>query len=342
MLENKQRVLENYLPHFFESPIDLFGIKIKNIITPEIEYSYEYVRELLREVLFNAKYYLLLDEYEIISPRLERTELIEFLTDIINNALNGHIKYNNISAILEISPSNIQNIYIWADRDKLFYIFFNLITNAIKFGNDGAHVIIKLEKLDNSLVINIIDEGLGIIENDKKKIFEPFERGTRSNNIVGGGLGLYIVNRLISAHKWNPLNIENNKINGCTVSFSIPNPEKCPYEILVIDDEAFVRNNVRNHLNELHYTVVLHNDIPNAETYIRDNYDKIKLIIIDAMGNDAGINAARDWNNKYGYKIILISQRLHFRDTLAGFPFIKKPIDKRRLLNTVEQELYRT
>lgn len=45
MFENKQRVLGNYLPHFFESPIDLFGIKIKNIITPEIECSYEYIRE---------------------------------------------------------------------------------------------------------------------------------------------------------------------------------------------------------------------------------------------------------------------------------------------------------
>ena len=67
----------------------------------------------------------------------------------------------------------------------------------------------------------------------------------------------------------------NNKIRGCTVSFSIPNPEKYPYEILVIDMmKRFYRNSVRNYLVELHFMVVLHNDIPNAERYIKDSMTK--------------------------------------------------------------------
>ena len=40
----------------------------------------------------------------------------------------------------------------------------------------------------------------------------------------------------------------------------------------------------------------------------------------------------KDWNNKYGYKIIIISQRDHFGNTLDGFPFIRKPIDKKKSL----------
>ena len=56
------------------------------------------------------------------------------------------------------------------------------------------------------------------------------------------------------------------------------------------------------------------------------------------MWTDDGINAAKDWNNKYGYKIIIISQRDHFGNTLDGFPFIRKPIDKKSLLNTDERE----
>lgn len=334
LFEKKEDILENYLPHTLMSPFDLFKHETSSIVRPEHEPLYNYMNGLYTEMLTNAKIYLLFDEYERIEPLLTKVWLIQILNDVINDFSKGYAKLEKIEFEIQIIPTQV---YVWADYDKLKMVFVNLISNAIKFGPNGGKIIVRLKKENKSLFIEIVDEGRGINEDDKK--IEPRKRGVNTNKIVGGGLGLYVSNQIILAHKWKPLKIENNKSKGCTVSFEIPEPEKCPYEILVIDDDDAWRKTVREYLKESNFLVCTFASITEAEKNITDREsekrNKIKLVIIDIMNNRAGIRAAKYWESKYGYKTILISERTYIR----GIDYIKKPFDKDRLLTAVDKKL---
>lgn len=239
----------------------------------------------------------------------------------------------------------IQNVII----NQLHLIqqkFINLITNAIKVGKKDATVIIQLKRIDESLLIAVIDEGSGINDADKEKITNfslrsenPFIRGKDAARCIGGGLGFYIAAKTILAHKWKPLEINNRSDKkGCVVSFLIPNIKECPHEIIVIDDEVRVLEEVRNYLQRESYTVKTFNTIEAADAYIlrsaREN--KISLIIVDVMNNNAGLISAENWNSRFGCRILLISNRQNIN---SKFPFILKPFGENRFIDEFNHAL---
>lgn len=88
------------------------------------------------------------------------------------------------------------------DAEKIGTAIANLISNAIRFSPVGGLLRIRLRKLPESVCIDIQDEGPGIAEADRKRVFEPFFRGERQplDAIRGSGIGLSIVHEYISAH----------------------------------------------------------------------------------------------------------------------------------------------
>ena len=123
--------------------------------------------------------------------------------------------------------SNVQNeIQIWADPNRIHQVIQNLVDNGIKYGQPGGNVRVRANRSNNndSVIIHISDDGPGIPENARQRIFERFFRvdKARSREQGGTGLGLAIVKHIIQAHGgrvW--LNNDNNK--GATFSLSLPN-----------------------------------------------------------------------------------------------------------------------
>jgi signal transduction histidine kinase len=74
----------------------------------------------------------------------------------------------------------------------------NLIDNACKFSNDDVDV--KISTTGNNILVNIIDHGIGIPENEIDNIFKPFKRGSNVKYISGFGIGLSIVAKIIELH----------------------------------------------------------------------------------------------------------------------------------------------
>jgi two-component system sensor histidine kinase CpxA len=74
----------------------------------------------------------------------------------------------------------------------------NIIENAIKFSPEGSKIIVKLEAREQTVEIVIADQGPGIPEEERKKIFQPFYRVNQENQ--GSGLGLYIARKIIELH----------------------------------------------------------------------------------------------------------------------------------------------
>jgi signal transduction histidine kinase len=85
------------------------------------------------------------------------------------------------------------------DEFRIEQVVINLLTNALRYGN-GKPVDIVVEADAQEVRIDVIDSGMGISEEDQRRIFEPFERGTGSGEVKGLGLGLAISRQLAAAH----------------------------------------------------------------------------------------------------------------------------------------------
>jgi PAS domain S-box-containing protein len=88
------------------------------------------------------------------------------------------------------------------DPERLQQVFWNVLTNAIKFTPPGGEVALSLARVDSSLEVRIVDTGMGIPADFLPHVFEPFRQGdtstTRSHG--GVGLGLAIVHHLVELH----------------------------------------------------------------------------------------------------------------------------------------------
>ncbi len=87
----------------------------------------------------------------------------------------------------------------WIDEDKFQQILTNLIDNAAKYSTEGKTVTIKTELAENFVEIKIIDEGVGIKQEDFDKVFKKFSRleNHLTSTTQGNGLGLYITKQLV-------------------------------------------------------------------------------------------------------------------------------------------------
>ncbi|OGJ47661.1 hypothetical protein A2344_01745 [Candidatus Peregrinibacteria bacterium RIFOXYB12_FULL_41_12] len=112
---------------------------------------------------------------------------------------------------------------VTTDPKLLSEIYFNLISNAIKYSNDGGSVTISILEKGNEIISSIKDEGIGIPADEEKKIFERFFRGVRvtRKDTEGIGLGLYITKLIVEAlggKVW----LDGKAKKGSTFYFSIP------------------------------------------------------------------------------------------------------------------------
>jgi len=94
------------------------------------------------------------------------------------------------------------SIVVSLDHEKAYQIFSNLLTNALKFTENGT-ITVRAEVSAPYCVISVEDTGIGIKEEDQKYIFERFYRAdhSRSRTVGGSGLGLAIVKTYVLAHK---------------------------------------------------------------------------------------------------------------------------------------------
>jgi signal transduction histidine kinase len=87
-----------------------------------------------------------------------------------------------------------------ADNALIRTIIGNLISNALRYSPKGTEVRVWLVMQENSALIAVKDQGIGIPESDRARIFQAFERGSNVGQIKGTGLGLNIVRRMVELH----------------------------------------------------------------------------------------------------------------------------------------------
>jgi two-component system phosphate regulon sensor histidine kinase PhoR len=154
--------------------------------------------------------------------QLERKELnLDFKThdfhQIIEDVIERNsLKLNAVMAELKLSL-NANNHEILCDKMHMNNVVNNLIDNAIKYSPNGVKIEIKTYNKDNSVFLEIIDQGLGISKENINKIFQKFYRveGGNIQNIKGFGLGLSYVKFMVEAHQGN-INVHSKLNEGTT------------------------------------------------------------------------------------------------------------------------------
>jgi len=93
-------------------------------------------------------------------------------------------------------------IALAVDPDKLGAAIANLLSNAIRFSPRGGAILLELAATDNGVRIDVRDQGPGVAEADRTRVFEPFFRGERQpeDAVRGTGIGLSIVQEYVAAH----------------------------------------------------------------------------------------------------------------------------------------------
>lgn len=86
------------------------------------------------------------------------------------------------------------------DADLLFQLFTNLVDNAIKFSPAGGSVTLGLARHESGLQVTVEDQGPGITEVEKEKVFRHFYRGDASRSTPGHGLGLSLAKAVVEMH----------------------------------------------------------------------------------------------------------------------------------------------
>ncbi|PKH67363.1 PAS domain-containing sensor histidine kinase [Flavobacterium sp. ALD4] len=137
----------------------------------------------------------------------------------IDDLLNSSAVVKNISLNYFYS----EDIVIHADKNMLLTILRNLITNAIKFTNTGGEIAVSAVASPNQIEITISDNGIGMNEDVKSKIFKIGYEVTQSGTSgeTGTGLGLILCKEFVEKHD-GEIWVESELGKGCLVKFTLP------------------------------------------------------------------------------------------------------------------------
>ena len=145
-----------------------------------------------------------------------RLNLSNLVKDTIDKMLLRAQKYE-----IEIISNIMPEVYIKGDKEKLVQILVNLLDNAFKYSPSLSTVRVSLYKDTSEAILMIVDQGIGIPEKDRSKVFQRFYRAENAYNISGTGLGLSIVKQFVDAHKGS-IKLTAGAEGGTTVILRFP------------------------------------------------------------------------------------------------------------------------
>lgn len=169
--------------------------------------------------------------------------MVQLLDDIltINRAETGKLAFNPKSLALEaycrhfveemqLNAGNLHHLtfscqgksqHVCLDEKLLQSMLSNLLSNAIKYSPQGGNISLSLQFQSGNLIIKVQDQGIGILMEDQKQLFEPFHRGKNVKTISGTGLGLVVVKKCVDLHQGN-ISIRSEVGRGTTCVINIP------------------------------------------------------------------------------------------------------------------------
>lgn len=188
--------------------LDEENLIVQKKIPNAMEKSLDRLKTFVNDVLFLSK-------MEVSKIELESVDLNEIM-DLVYQHLNKKLEEKNAQLVIEELP-----ILPQANKTYMYQLFYNLISNSLKYSDHSRIPLIKVTSKENLEYYDFFvdDNGIGIAENQKENIFKPFYQ--IESGYKGSGLGLTICRKIAEFFRGN-INIKNKSREGVVVHFQIP------------------------------------------------------------------------------------------------------------------------
>lgn len=126
------------------------------------------------------------------------------------------------SITLRLGNTAEKPIWVFADRKRVQQVFINLLNNSISYGKENGETRIRFYDMDDNVLVEIADDGLGIAKEHLPRLFERFYRvdKSRSRNEGGSGLGLAICKHIVESHNQS-ISVRSTEGVGSTFAFTL-------------------------------------------------------------------------------------------------------------------------
>jgi signal transduction histidine kinase len=198
------------MTHEFKTPIATINLALSAIKNPKTIANKQKVEKYLQ--MINDENNRMHDQVEnvLMISHLEKNELnIEKSRQDINEIID--LAISHLSLIIEnkngkiITEKNALNSKVIGNETHLINVFVNILDNAIKYNEKSPEIIVKTKNINNKILIEIIDNGIGMSKAVQSKIFDKFYRKQTGDlhDVKGHGLGLAYVKKIINFHNGN-------------------------------------------------------------------------------------------------------------------------------------------
>ncbi len=219
-IANVSHELRTPLTHI-QGYIDLFLSGKDYPITDEVkqgllvmQHSADRLNRLINDlIMFSAA--------EVGSLKISKSNLkIKHLAEKCIQIYQASAKTKDISLEV-VAPED--EIEISADEDRIIWVINQLLDNAIKYTENGGHVILAIEKDADDAVISVEDNGVGFDPGQINEIYEPFHQldGSSKRKVGGTGIGLALVSRILDAHG-SSISASSQPGKGSRFEFHLP------------------------------------------------------------------------------------------------------------------------
>lgn len=254
----------------------------------------------------------------------------------------------------------VENLNMSFDPVKIKKVMNNLLSNAFKYTPDKGEINVHLYREDDNVCICVADNGQGIIDKDKKHIFERFYQVQQTSEKTGSGIGLHIANEYVHLHK-GTISVTDNFPKGSVFTVKlpivtyasekeellpellnndkapnelpVPNAEELRYTILLVDDNKDFCSFMSEYLSDEYAIQVAYNG---AEALKILEKNSVNIVISDIMmpvmnGTELcrQIKTNMQWSH---IPVILLTARMAEEYKSEGFEqgaddYIVKPFD---------------
>ncbi len=217
----------NNMTHEFKTPIATINLALSAIKNPKTIIDKKKVKKYLKMIYDeNNRMHDQVENVLMIS-HLEKNELnIEKSRHDLNDIIN--LSISHLSLIAESKNGNITfnkdagNTQIVGNETHLINVFVNILDNAIKYNNDRPEILINTKNINDRVIVDIIDNGIGMSKSVQSKIFDKFYRKQTGDvhDVKGHGLGLAYVKKIIDFHNGD-INVKSILGEGSTFSIQL-------------------------------------------------------------------------------------------------------------------------
>lgn len=358
------------ISHEFRTPLTMIVGPAKELEKSELP---EHEKSLVGLIGRSAEHLQSLSEQLLSSAGRDTREALTLRENDLTSLLQsmaGMFRYAASEKGQELSTDFPETCIGVFDTEKVSKVFGNLVSNAVKYTPEGGHIRISLQREDGQVIISVIDDGIGIPEEKRGKIFDRFERlGAEQSGTVGSGIGLNYAQELARLHH-GAIIYEPNQPAGSIFRFTFPAdaasyPEykaeavaSAPQDIfagtgdlskeqtlLIAEDTTELRLFLKDLFSD-RYNVILASDGLEAEDNLALSLPDLVLSDVIMPGKTgyslcADIKAHPDWNH---IPVILLTAKADAESSIEGMKagadaYIPKPFDPDYLRAAVESLL---